>query len=263
MSARAWCAASARAWCVAGVALAAPAGANAAATDTLVASGQAIALSGDAKHGVAEGLDWVRQDENHQLVGLGVSRQTFSGAQIDIARVTGSLNLTAASSLAGTFEAGPGTQGLTHYTFTRATASTTRVVSARLHITGGGQYVEAAQARTLLLRVETVWLPLAPLSVRAQVAQSVDGNLPTRFAGVRADYAKRVQLYAGLSIGRGAQSVVEVGSVRYERFRGGLIGVAVPVSRCVLGLSWDWLALESQTRRTATLTVALLLPQGA
>lgn len=251
------------AWWVAGVLLAVCARANAAGTDTLVASGQLIAFGGAAENGTAGSLDWIRQDEKHQLVGLGVSRQRFSDARLDIARLTGSFNLTANSSLAATFEAGPGTEGLAHYTFSRVTASTTRIFSPRVQITGGGQFVEANQARVLLLRVDGVWLARAPLSVRAQVAQSVDGNLPTRLAGVRADYVNRVQLYGGLSIGRGAQSIIEVNRVRYEGFRGALVGVAVPTSHCVLGLSWDYLALDSQIRRTTTLTVTVLLPRGA
>jgi hypothetical protein len=254
---------NARARYIAALLLAAPAGAHAAGTDTLIAGGQQIAVGGSAANGSTASLDWIRQDENHQLMGLGTSHQEFADARLDIARLTGAFNLTAASSLAGTLEAGAGTTGVAHYRFTRAGLETARVLSKRFTLTGGGQYVEADGARTLLLRAETVWLALAPLTVRAQVSRSVDGNLPARFASVRADYVRRVQLYGGGSIGKGATSVIEFGDVRYERFWGAFVGVAVPVSRCMLGLSWDWLALDTVSRRTATLTVAVLLQRGA
>lgn len=253
---------NARAAQIAALFLAAHVSAHAAATDTFIASGQQIAVSGNAANGSTASLDWIRQDENHQLIGLGTTHQEFADARLDIARLTGAFNLTGVSSLAGTLEAGGGTTGVARYQFTRAGLQTTRDLSNRWQLTGGGQYVEADGARTLLLRAETVWLALASLSVRAQVSHSVDGNLPARFASARVDYARRVQLYAGGSIGKGATAVIEFGNVRYERFVGGFVGVAVPASRCVLGLSLDWLALDSVNRRTATLTVAALLPQG-
>jgi len=232
---------------------------TAAATDTLIASGQSVSFSSEIPSGTAETLDWIHQDENQQLWGLGTTAQQFAGFDLNLARVMGSFNFAAGASLMGTLEAGPGTAAPQHYTFTRATLEGTRVVSARLQISGGGQYVDADNARVLILRLESAWLPPGPVSVRAQLGQSVEGNLPTRFATLRTDYVRKVQIYGGVSVGRGAESIVEFGNVRYEHFTDAFVGAAVPISLCTVGLSWDLLALSTSTRRTATLTFTIPL----
>jgi len=132
-------------------------------------------------------------------------------------------------------------------------------VSTRFQFSGGGQYVDADHARVLIMRLDSAWLPPGPVSVRAQLGQSVAGNLPTRFATFRADYVRRIQLYGGVSVGRGAEAIVEFGNVRYEHFTDAFVGAAVPFSHCTVGLSGDWLELASSTRRTATLTLTIPL----
>lgn len=248
-----------RAWARYAVAVvwATAATAGASASDTVVASGQSVNFGGDIPSGTAASADWIHQDEAHQLWDLGTTAERFGNFDLTLARLMGSFNLSAGSSLAGTLEAGPGTTAGTHYTFTRATLEATRQVFQRLQLGGGGQYVDADRARVLLLRLEAAWLPAGPWSVRAQLGQSVDGNLPTRFATVRADYVWHVQFYGGASVGRGAQSIVEFGNVRYEHFTDGFVGVAVPFSRGTVGLSWDWLQLATSTRRTATLILTV------
>jgi hypothetical protein len=232
---------------------------TAAATDTLVVSGQSVSFGSEVPPGTAESADWIHQDANQQLWDLGTTAERFGDFDLTLARVMGSFNVSAANSVMGTIEAGPGTAAGTHYTFTRATLEGTRVVSARFQFSGGGQYVDADNARVLIMRLESAWLPRGPVSVRAQLGQSVDGNLPTRFALVRADYVRRIQLYGGISVGRGAQSIVEFGDVRYEHFTDGFVGLAVPFSHCTVGLSADWLELPTSTRRTATLTLTIPL----
>jgi hypothetical protein len=248
-----------RTWCAAALLCAAAAEGNAAATDTLIVSGQSVSFSSEIPSGTAETLDWIHQDGNQQMWGLGTTAQQFAGFDLNLARVMGSFNLAADTSLMGTLEAGPGTAAAEHYTFTRATLEGTRAVSARLQISGGGQYVDADNARVLILRLESAWLPPGPVSVRAQLGQSVEGNLPTRFATLRTDYVRRVQIYGGVSVGRGAESIVEFGDVRYEHFTDAFVGLAVPFSLCTVGLSWDLLELSTSTRRTATLTLNIPL----
>jgi len=232
---------------------------SAAATDTLVVSGQSVSFGGEVPQGTAASLDWIHQDANQQLWDLGTTAERFGDFDLTLARVMGSVNVSAGTALAGTLEAGPGAAAGEHYTFARATLEGTRVLSARFQVSGGGQYVDADNARVLILRLESAWLPPGPLSIRGQLGQSVDGNLPTRFATLRADYVRRIQVYGGISAGRGAQSIVEFGAVRYEHFTDGFVGFAVPFSRCTVGLSGDWLILASSTRRTATLTVNIPL----
>ena len=240
-----------------------PAGAHAAASDTLIASGQSVTFGGAVQGGAAENLDWIHQDPEHELIGLGVTHQQLADTQLAIARLTGSLNISSANSLAGTLEAGPGTEGTSHYTFTRVTVDGTRAVTGAFQVTGGGQYVEADQARTLMLRMRTVWLPAGRVSLQAQLGQSIGGNLPTRFVSLRADYVRRVQLYAGFAVGEGAQAVIELGPVSYQRFTDALVGIAVPLSRCTIGLTWDRLALDFLIRRTVSLSITVPIRRHA
>jgi hypothetical protein len=232
---------------------------SAGATDTLVASGQSVSFGGEVPSGTAGSLDWIHRDESQQLWDLGTTAERFGSFDLTLARVMRSLNLSPGNSLAATIEAGPGTAAGERYTFTRATLEGTHVVSAQFQISGGGQYVDADNARVLILRLESAWLPPAPVSVRAQLGESIEGNLPTRYATLRADYVRKVQIFGGVSVGRGAQSIVEFGDVRYEHFTDAFVGVAVPFSRCTVGLSGDWLQLATSTRRTASLTLAFPL----
>jgi hypothetical protein len=232
---------------------------SAAATDTLVASGQSVSFGNAIPPGTAESLDWIHQEANQQFWDLGTTVERFGAFDLSLARVMGSFNIAAGNSVTGMLEAGPGTAAAERYTFTRATLEGTRVVSPRFQFSGGGQYVDADNARVLILRLESAWLPPGPLSFRAQLGQSVEGNLPTRFATVRADYVRKIQFYGGVSVGRGAQSIVEFGDVRYEHFTDAFVGAAMPFSRCTVGLSGDWLELATSTRRTATLTLTVPL----
>jgi hypothetical protein len=250
---------STRTYCAAAMVCVLAATGSAAATDTLVASGQSVNFGSAIPPGTAESLDWIHQDANQQFWDLGTTVERFGDFDLSVARLMGSFNVAAGNSVAGTLEAGPGTAAGEHYTFTRATLEGTRVVSTRFQFSGGGQYVDADNARVLILRLESAWLPPGPLSFRAQLGQSVDGNLPTRFATVRVDYVRKIQLYAGVSAGRGAQSIVEFGNVRYEHFTDAFVGAAMPFSRCTVGLSGDWLDLPTSTRRTATLTLTVPL----
>jgi hypothetical protein len=228
---------------------------RAAATDTLVVSGQSVSFGSEIPSGTAGSADWIHQNEQGQLWDLGTTAERFGDFDLTLARVMDSFNPSAGTSLAATLEAGPGTAAGDHYTFTRATLAGTQLVSTRFQFGGGGQYVDADHARVLILRLDSAWLPPGPWSVRAQLGQSLEGNLPTRYATVRADYVRKVQLYGGASAGRGAQSIVEFGTVRYEHFTDAFVGLAVPFSHCTVGLSGDWLVLATSTRRTATLTL--------
>lgn len=229
------------------------------ATDTLIASGQSVNFGSEVPQGSAGSLDWIHQDANRQMWDVGTTVERFGGFDLSIGRLMGSLNLSPGTSLTGAIEAGPGTAAGERYTFTRALLAATRDVSTRFQVSGGGQYVDADHARVLLLRVDSAWLPPGPVSVRAQLGQSVAGNLPTRFATVRADYVRRVQMYGGVSVGRGAEAIVQFGNVRYEHFTDAFVGVAMPFSHCTIGLSGDWMELASSTRRTATLTLTVPL----
>ena len=250
---------SSRTCCVAAMLCVIAAAGSAGATDTLVASGQSVSFGGEVPSGTAGSLDWIHQGENQQLWDLGTTAERFGSFDLTLARVMGSLNLSTGNSLAGTIEAGPGTAGVERYTFTRAMLEATHVVSPQFQFGGGGQYVDADNARVLILRLESAWVPAGPLSVRAQLGESIEGNLPTRYATLRADYVRRIQLYGGVSVGRGAESIVEFGDVRYEHFTDTFVGVAVPFTHCTVGLAGDWLELASSTRRTATLTLAIPL----
>jgi hypothetical protein len=232
---------------------------RATATDTLIASGQSVSFGNEAPAGPAGSLDWIHQGANQQMWDLGTTAERFGAFDLSLARVMGSLNVSAGTSLSGALEAGPGTAAAEHYTFTRVNLNATRAVSARFQFSGGGQYVDADHARVLILRLDSAWLPPGPVSVRAQLGQSVAGNLPTRFATVRADYVRRIQVYGGVSVGRGAEAIVEFGSVRYEHFTDAFVGAAMPFSHCTVGVSGDWLELASSTRRTATLTLTIPL----
>jgi hypothetical protein len=231
----------------------APAGAS----DTIVASGQSVGFGGAVAGGTAENIDWIHRNAAQELLGLGVSHEELADTRLDIVRLTGALG--SGNSLLGIAEAGPVTEGATHYTLLRFTLDGSRTVSRVVQVVGGGQYVKANQVRTLLLRAGAIWQPLAPMSVRTEVGESVGGNLPTRFVSMRGDFVRRVQLYAGASIGKGAQSVVELDNVRYQRFVDGFVGVAVPVSGCTVGLSWDRLELRSYTRTTVSLNVSIAI----
>jgi hypothetical protein len=237
--------------------------AHAIAGDSVIASGGAVNFGGTVASGNAASLDWIHQSIDGELIGVGTSHEEFAGAQLDIARLTGALHVGFSSTLAGIAEAGPASEGASHYTFLRMTADASRALTPVLQIVAGTQYVEADQARTLLARAGAIWLPLASVSVHTEVGDSVGGNLPTRFVTARADYVlHRVRIYVGGSIGRGAQSVVELGHVSYEHFRDGFVGIAIPLSIGSIGLSWDRLDLDSFIRRTVTLTLTIPLGRG-
>ncbi len=232
------------------------------AGDTLIASGQSVNFGGAVPGGGAESLDWMHRGDGRDLIGLGATHEEFAGAQLDIARVTGGLGVGSAGTLLGTVEAGPANDGSSHYTFIRMTFNATQALSQVLQLAGGTQYVAADEARTLLLRAATTWLPLQSLAVRTEVGESVGGNLPTRFATLRTDYVGRLQIYAGASLGKGAESVVELNGVSYQNFWDGFVGIGVPLSRCTFTLSWDRLALQSVIRKSMTLTLTVPLGRG-
>ena len=199
--------------------------ANASSTDTLLANAQSVSFGGAAPEGLAANVDWLRQDPNHWLIGLGITREDFGGARLSIARVTGGVNWIPAAGITAIAEAGPALEGASHYTFLRQTLEGRATVSKTLQIAVGGQYVEANAARTVLMRGGVQW------TVRNNVAL-------------------------------GAQSVIELGPVSYETYTEGFVGVSVPVSRCLVGLSWDVLNLSTVIRRTTSLTLAVPLQRG-
>lgn len=230
------------------------------ATDTLILNAQSISFEEETPDGATKSVDWIRKGEGNRLVGLGASEQEFGDARLRIARFTGGLDLSPRNAFTTMVEGGVGETGAEPYGFFRGTAEATRRITPTLRITGGGQYVEAGSLRAVLLRAESTWAPHAALSLRVQAAHTVGGNLPTRLATVRADYVKRVQVYGGMSLGEGTQSPIEFGRVDYEQFTGVFLGAAVPLSRCMLGLTWDRFSLQDQDRSTATLTFAVVLP---
>jgi hypothetical protein len=234
-----------------------PAGANAAGSDSLVASGQSVSFDSQVPSGGIGSLDWIHQDANHQLWDLGSTGERFGDSYLTMARVMGSFNVGAGNSLAATLEEGPAATDGSRYTFNRVTLEALHPVSASLQLGGGGQYVDADGVRVFLVRMEAIWVPQGPLSLRAQLGDSAAGNLPSRFASLRADYVKRIQLYAGVSTGKGAQSIVEFGSVRYQHFTEEFVGFLVPTRSCTAGVSWDRLQLGNTVRRTATLTLTV------
>jgi hypothetical protein len=229
--------------------------------DVLIASGQSVGFGGVVSGGVAENLDWIHRNSAQELIGLGVTHEELADTRLDLARLTGAVG--SDNSLQGIAEAGPVVEGTTHYTLVRMTVDGSRSVSPTLRIVGGSQYVKADRVRNLLLRAGGIWLPVASLSVRSEIGRSIGGNLPTRFASVRGDFVRRVQLYAGASFGKSAQSVVELGDVKYRRFVDGFVGIAIPVSGCTIGLSWDRLGLESLVRRTVTFSVSMPIGETA
>lgn len=236
--------------------------APAVAADTLIASGESVDFGGAVAGGSAQSLDWLHQNANHELIGLGTSHEEFAGAELNIARLMGALNVGPGSTLTANAEMGPVNEGLIHYTFMRISASATHTLSPALQLIVGTQYVEADPAHTLLVHGGAMWLPLTSLSVHTEVGESVSGNLPMRFATVRTDYVRRVQIYVGASVGKGAQSVVELNSVSYQHFWDGFVGAAVPMSACTIALSWDRLQLQSVVRRSLTLTLTVPLGRG-
>ncbi len=254
---------SARLPLAAGVLLLCGAEAYGAASDSLVMSAQSITFSGPTGGGAAENLDWIHRPSDNGFLSLGVGHEEFSGARLDRARVGGAFKLGTESLLAGQVEAGPAVEGAANSTFARVRVDVARTISPRLQLSGGSQYVEANGGRTVLLDVEMLWLSAARLSLRAQVGQSVAGDLPTRYATFRIDSLRRVQVFTGISVGTGARSVVELQSNRNDRFTDAFAGLTVPISRCTLGVAWDWLALSTVIRRTATLSLTVPLKRGA
>ena len=228
--------------------------------DVLVASGQSVGFGGVVSGGAAENLDWIHRSSAQELIGLGVTHEELADTRLDLARLTGAVGFD--NSLQGIAEAGPVVEGTTHYTLVRMTLDGTRSVSPTLRIVGGSQYVKADRVRNLLLRAGESGCQWRRCR---SVVRSADPSAATFLCVLRACAAtsSAVCSCTGASFGKSAQSVVELGDVRYRRFVDGFVGIAIPVSGCTIGLSWDRLGLESLVRRTVTFSVSMPIGETA
>lgn len=235
---------------------------DAARTDTLVVGFQTVDFSAGTVGGIATSVDWLRGDARSLLQGAGFSYQDYAGARLANGRFTSLLRATPQLTLTSITEAGFTRLSSGEDLFLRQTFDTARVLSPDWQLNAAAQYVESTRLRTLLARVGANWQPGDRLTLGLQWGRSVNGDVPTRYGLLRADYFRKLLWSAGISRGRGNRVEIAPGDTAFQHYTQFFAGVAIPTDGGTIGFSIDRMELPGLVRHTGSVTLSLPVAHG-